>query len=138
MRKLDSIASFAWVSLLLIVTALLLLVRSVASGQRPALAPQTGPIDLDVQLFQNPSVPAAAASVCNLFFAFTANIGYISYSSEMKRPQDLRKAVWVSHSAILVIFMVVGSVVYAEAGQYGVSIFRPLPVSFPHTETISR
>ncbi|GAA5854743.1 hypothetical protein JCM8547_004054 [Rhodosporidiobolus lusitaniae] len=117
-RTLGTIRWIGWVGLVFIIASLLLLVISVGAGDRPSLAPQTGPYDLDVRTFGNPTFPQAMAAVSSVFFAFTGNVGFLQYASEMKAPRLFRRAVLVAQPVVLCVFMVIGLVVYCKAGQY--------------------
>ncbi|GAA5889891.1 hypothetical protein JCM6882_004356 [Rhodosporidiobolus microsporus] len=116
-RTLENIKYVSWVGLVGILAALLLLMISVCV-QRPSLAPQTGPLDLDIQMWGKPTFAAAFNAISTLFFAWTANVGFIPYASEMRNPRDFRKAVLLAQPTVLIVFMTIGTVVYAKAGQY--------------------
>ncbi|GAA5889893.1 hypothetical protein JCM6882_004357 [Rhodosporidiobolus microsporus] len=117
LRTLENIRYITWVGLIGIGSALLLLMISVCV-QRPSLAPQTGPLDLDIQMWGKPTFAAAFNAISTLFFAWTANVGFIPYASEMRNPRDFRKAILVSQPTILAVFLTIGIVVYMKAGQY--------------------
>ncbi|GAA5854748.1 hypothetical protein JCM8547_004056 [Rhodosporidiobolus lusitaniae] len=117
-RRLETIKWVGWIGLVFILSALLVLMISVASGDRPSLAPKEGPLDLDVKAFGSPTFAEAMSAVSTMFFAFTANVGFLPYASEMKAPRLFRRVVLVAQPIVLGVFMVIGLVVYLNAGQY--------------------
>ncbi|GAA5909125.1 hypothetical protein JCM6882_001196 [Rhodosporidiobolus microsporus] len=118
LRTLNKIKWLGWIGIVSIVSAILLVTISIPAGGRPSLAPQTGPLDLDIKLFGDSSFADAMNSVVNLFWAFSGTPGFLPVASEMRDPRDYRKAVIACQSFVVSFYAVVGIVVYVYAGQY--------------------
>ncbi|BGP38298.1 hypothetical protein JCM10450v2_002244 [Rhodotorula kratochvilovae] len=116
--KIENVKWLGWIALTAIVTSVMLVMISVAVGDRPALAPQEGPIHLEIKAFGNPTFAQAMNAVANLLLSYAGTPAYISCCSEMRKPSDFRKAVVVSQTFITAFYILIGTVVYVYAGQY--------------------
>ncbi|GJN93660.1 hypothetical protein Rhopal_006717-T1 [Rhodotorula paludigena] len=118
MRRLEELKWLSWIGLCTILPAILLVTIAVAVGGRPAAAPQTGPIDLNVKLFGSPTFAQAMNAVSNLVFSFSATPLYLPMACEMRRIEDYPKAIYAAQGFITSFYIIIGSVVYWYAGQY--------------------
>lgn len=67
----------------------------VTTLDRPAAAPQTGDFDLGYRVIAHPSFVAAVTSVATIFVSSAGSNAFMPVISEMKRPQDYNKAVYL-------------------------------------------
>ncbi|GAA6036097.1 hypothetical protein JCM8097_006613 [Rhodosporidiobolus ruineniae] len=118
LRTLQSIRWVGWIGLIFMIASLFLAAISIAAGGRPSLAPQEGPLDLQVVLFGKPGFAKAMNAVANILWAYTSTCSYISIAAEMKQPRDFKKAVMVSQGFVTAVYLTIGVMVYACAGQY--------------------
>ena len=88
------------------------------------------------------AIPAAGTSFVaglnaflNISYTFIGQITLPSFIAEMKRPQDFPKALWAVTIAEVIVFSLVGAIVYAYTGnQYMTSPVR-YPAAFPGQST---
>ncbi|GJN87101.1 hypothetical protein Rhopal_000046-T1 [Rhodotorula paludigena] len=118
LRTLDKIKWLGWPALITIVIAIMIVVIGVAVGGRPSLAPQEGPIDLQMRLFNSPSFSEAMTAVSSLLFAFSGTPAFLPIASEMRDSRDFKKAVLLCQTFVTSFYLTVGVVVYYYAGQY--------------------
>ncbi|GAA5842787.1 hypothetical protein JCM11251_001491 [Rhodosporidiobolus azoricus] len=116
--KLNNIKWLGWIGIVSICSAILLATISIPAGGRPSLAPQTGPLDLDVRLWPDTTFADAMNSVVNLFWAFSGTAAFLPVASEMRNIRDYKKAVICCQAWVTLFYLVVGVVVYVYAGQY--------------------
>lgn len=138
--KIADLKALGWVALVSIVTAVMMVVIAVAVGDRPALAPQVGPANIEVKAFGDPTFAQAMNAVANLLLAFAGTPAYLPVACEMKKPSDFRKAVIFSRASrpsrlsfrdflaylslraaetvMTGFYILVGVVTYYYAGQY--------------------
>ncbi|GAA5875966.1 hypothetical protein JCM8547_000667 [Rhodosporidiobolus lusitaniae] len=116
--RLENIKWLSWVGLLSIVPSILLVTIAVAAGGRPSPAPQTGPLDLQLVMWGNPSFAEAMGAVANLAFAFSGTPVFLPIASEMRRPQDFHKSVFLCQGFCTAFYLLVGIVMYNYAGVY--------------------
>lgn len=62
--------------------------------------------------------PTAMTAVLNITYTLVGQITYPSFIHQMKKPQDFKKAVTVVSVCELVLFVLVGSIVYVYVGDY--------------------
>lgn len=67
----------------------------VTTLDRPAAAPQTGEYDLGYHVIANPTFVAAITSVSTIFVSSAGSSAFMPVMSEMKRPRDYNKAVYL-------------------------------------------
>ncbi|GAA5902778.1 hypothetical protein JCM8208_007062 [Rhodotorula glutinis] len=116
--KIESLKVLGWIALVSIVSAVMIVVISVAVGDRPALAPQDGPFTPEIKAFGNPSFAQAMNAVANLLLAFAGTPAYLPVACEMKKPSDFRKAVIFSQTVMTAFYIVVGVVLYTYANPF--------------------
>ncbi|GAA5875989.1 hypothetical protein JCM8547_000672 [Rhodosporidiobolus lusitaniae] len=116
--RLENIKWLSWIGLLSIVPSILIVTIAVAAGGRPSPAPQTGPLDLQLVMWGNPSFADAMAAVANLVFAFGGTPVFLPIASEMRRPQDFYKSVFLCQGFCTAFYLTIGIVMYHYAGIY--------------------
>ncbi|GAA6023350.1 hypothetical protein JCM10207_005755 [Rhodosporidiobolus poonsookiae] len=121
LASIKTLNTFRWVGyvgLVSILSALLLVLFGVAVGGRPSLAPQTGPLDLGIEMFGSPNFPDALNAVASLFFAFTATPAFLPIAAELRDPRDYTKSVLLGEAFVGCFFQVISIVIYLKAGRY--------------------
>ncbi|EXJ94657.1 hypothetical protein A1O1_03053 [Capronia coronata CBS 617.96] len=119
-RKIHDLGWITWVGFVSIVTAVLIVVIAVGIRDRPAAAPQTGDFDLGFSgLAPAGTTFATAWSASLAIFSSSANTsGFVPVISEMRRPQDYFKAVYVCMAWITSSYLAFALTVYAYCGKW--------------------
>ncbi|KAL1405714.1 hypothetical protein Q8F55_007384 [Vanrija albida] len=117
-RTLGKVAWLGWVGLVSILLAILILTIAVGIQDRPFAAPKTGPWDKDIHIIVSATFSHAMAAVNDVVFAFAATPAYFGIISEMRDHRQYKKAMVSSMLFVLVLYLVLGSVVYYFCGQY--------------------
>lgn len=119
-RKIEKLAWVTWVGFGSIVTAILTVLIATALRDRPAAAPATGDFDLGFSAYPAPAATFASAWAASLIiFASSANTsGFVPVISEMRRPQDFFKSLYVTMTWITTSYMVIGLVMFRYAGKW--------------------
>lgn len=58
------------------------------------------------------------AAVLNIVYTFVGQITYPSFISQMKKPKDFKKALYIVTASELVVFALAGSIIYVYVGGY--------------------
>ncbi|KAK3044297.1 hypothetical protein LTS18_001670, partial [Coniosporium uncinatum] len=119
-RKIEKLAWVTWVGFVSIVAAILTVLIATAVRDRPAAAPATGEFDLGFSAFPQPTATFASAWAASLIiFASSANTsGFVPVISEMRRPQDFFKSMYLCMTWITTSYMVIGLVMFRFAGKW--------------------
>lgn len=90
----------------------------MTTRDRPAAAPQTGDFDLGYHAIGNPTFVAAITSVATIFCSGAGTSAFLPVISEMKRPRDYNKAVYLCMGIVTASYLTFSLVVYAWCGQW--------------------
>ncbi|KAK5111236.1 hypothetical protein LTR62_005264 [Meristemomyces frigidus] len=119
-RKIHGLGILLWIGFVSAIVSVLMVVIGVAVRSRPAYAPQTGPYELGFQ-----AAPPAGTTFTQAWagsiaiFASSANTcGYIPVMSEMRRPQDYFRSLYVSAAFVNSAYISLAMVLYAYAGKW--------------------
>nr|QBH67420.1 putative neutral amino acid permease [Ustilago esculenta] len=120
--KLFSISAFVSFTSIVVVVIFAMIASGVAGPQNaPANAP---PIKI-VAFGPAPGIKVDFLTgflyVLNLFVSFGAIPSYLPIISEMRKPTDFRKSLFVLVAVQLVLYLLVGGVIYHNLGQYTTS-----------------
>lgn len=119
-RKIHGLGILLWIGFVSAVASILIVVIAVAVRDRPAAAPQEGDFDLGFSAGPPPGTTftqAWAASIA--IYASSANTcGYVPVMSEMRRPADYFKSLYVSGSWIAASYLALATTVYAYCGKW--------------------
>ncbi|KAH0842489.1 hypothetical protein AYO21_06705 [Fonsecaea monophora] len=119
-RKIHNLGWITWVGFISIVAAIMIVVIAVTIRDRPAAAPQTG--DFDLGFSASPPVGATFATAWSAslaIFSSSANTsGFVPVISEMRRPQDYFKSVYVTMAWITSSYLALAMTVYAYCGKW--------------------
>ncbi|TKY85969.1 hypothetical protein EX895_004794 [Sporisorium graminicola] len=120
--KLFSIAAFVSFSSILVVVFFAMITSGVTGPQN---APANAPPLKVVAFGPAPGVKVDFLTgflyVLNLFISFGAIPSYMPIISEMRKPTDFRKSLFVLVAVQLVLYLIVGGVIYHNLGQYTTS-----------------
>ncbi|KAL4909135.1 hypothetical protein BDW74DRAFT_187465 [Aspergillus multicolor] len=117
-RTLGRISWIAWLGLVCILAAILIVTISVGIQGRPASAPQDGPWISDFKITNNSSFADGISGVSALIFACSATPAYFSIAAEMRDPRHFTRALVVSQLVSTLVYIVIGVVVYYYCGTY--------------------
>jgi hypothetical protein len=117
-KTLQEVSWLSWVGAVSILAALLMMVVVVPLQDRPAAAPQTGPWDKDLKIFNNPSVADALSGVSTVVFSTAAIPAFFSIAAEMKNPHAYTRCMLISEGIATSFLVLVGTVIYYYCGQY--------------------
>ncbi|WOO83195.1 N amino acid transport system protein [Vanrija pseudolonga] len=117
-RTLGKVAWLGWIGLVSILLAILILTIAVGVQDRPFAAPKTGPWEKNIHIFVAATFSDAMSSVNDVVFAFAATPAYFGIISEMRDPRQYKKAMVWSMGFVLILYLVIGVVVYHFCGQY--------------------
>ncbi|CAK3889074.1 related to neutral amino acid permease [Lecanosticta acicola] len=118
-RKFQKIGWLTWAGFLSIFTAVLIVVVAVTTRDRPAAAPATG--DYELGYYVIPSGVTFAAGVVASTTVFVSSAGtsaFLPVISEMRNPNDYRKALFLCMSLVTAAYLAFSLVVYRWCGQW--------------------
>ncbi|KAI1854770.1 hypothetical protein JX265_002407 [Neoarthrinium moseri] len=117
-RKFEKIAWLTWAGFLSVFIAVFIVVVGVTTRERPAAAPQTGDFDLGYHVIGNPTFVAGITSVATIFCSGAGTSAFLPVISEMKRPRDYNKAVYLCMGIVTASYLSFSLVVYRWCGQW--------------------
>ncbi|KXT18348.1 hypothetical protein AC579_938 [Pseudocercospora musae] len=119
-RKIHGLGIILWIGFVSAIVSVLMVVIAVAIRDRPAYAPKTGPYELGFQAGPPPGTTFAQAWAGSIaIYASSSNTcGYIPVMSEMRRPQDFFKSLYVSTTFVNSAYLSLAMVMYAYAGKW--------------------
>lgn len=93
---------------------------TIATGvqNRPAAAPQTGHWESDCKVVGDPSFGDAMSAISTVIFAFSGTPYFFPIISEMKKPEDCFKAMFMCQGVVTAVYLIIGLVVYYYCGSY--------------------
>ncbi|KIV92497.1 hypothetical protein PV10_03788 [Exophiala mesophila] len=117
-RKFEKIAWLTWVGTISVFTAVMVIVIGVTTRDRPAIAPQTGPFDLGYHVIGSPTFVAGMTAAAAIFVSSAATAAFLPVISEMKKPREYNKAVYVTMSIVTSAYLAFSVVVYYYCGRW--------------------
>ncbi|CAH0019939.1 unnamed protein product, partial [Clonostachys rhizophaga] len=117
-RTLGRISWLAWVGVSCIIAAVLTVTVAVGLQDRPSDAPKEGVWKSDYVLFANPSFTDAISAISTIIFSYAGTGAFFPIVSEMRDPSQYNKALYLCHTVVTVIYVIVGVVVYYYCGSY--------------------
>jgi amino acid permease len=91
---------------------------AVGIQDKPATAPKDKPWESDFKLFNNPSFTDAISAVSGFVYAYGGVPAFFSIAAEMRNPRHYTRSLIISQTAITVIYVAIGCVVYYFCGSY--------------------
>ncbi|BCS17303.1 uncharacterized protein APUU_10131S [Aspergillus puulaauensis] len=117
-RTLDRIGILAWIGTICIITAVFVVTVGVGLQDRPSAAPQAGEWTSDYKLVNSPGFTDAISAVSSLVFTYTGTPIFFNIVSEMREPLLYPRALAVCQTAVTIVYIIVGTVVYYYCGSY--------------------
>lgn len=117
-RGLDKVAWISWVGVAAIFIAIWTTAIACLAQSRPAAAPSTGALDLDIRAFPHTTYQNAMTAVANQLFAVGASGTFFSVSAEMRHPQMFTLSLVCGQGFIVMTCLAIASIVYGKIGQY--------------------
>ncbi|XRM38402.1 hypothetical protein ABZX51_001822 [Aspergillus tubingensis] len=117
-RKFSHIGWLTWVGFISILAAVLIVVIGVTTRSRPAIAPQTGPYDLGYLAIGSPTFAAGITASATIFVSSAATSAFLPVISEMRKPKDYPKAVYLCMSFVTSSYLAFALVIYAWCGKW--------------------
>ncbi|ROW09263.1 hypothetical protein VPNG_05871 [Cytospora leucostoma] len=117
-RTFEKIAWLTWAGFISVYIAVIIVVVGVTTLDRPAAAPQTGDFDLGYHAIAHPTFIAAITSVATIFCSGAGTSAFLPVISEMKKPRDYNKAVYLCMSIVTASYLAFSLVVYRWCGKW--------------------
>ncbi|RAK98893.1 putative neutral amino acid permease [Aspergillus ibericus CBS 121593] len=117
-RKFSHIGWLTWVGFASILAAVLIVVIGVTTRTRPAIAPQTGPYDLGYRVIGHPTFAAGITASATIFVSSAATSAFLPVISEMRKPKDYPKAVYLCMTFVTASYLAFALVIYRWCGQW--------------------
>ncbi|KAH8658006.1 transmembrane amino acid transporter [Xylariales sp. PMI_506] len=117
-RKFERIAWLTWAGFASVFTAVFIVVVGVTTLKRPAAAPQTGDFELGYRVIGNPTFVAGITAVASIFCSGAGTSAFLPVISEMKKPRDYNKAVYLCMGFVTASYLTFSLVVYRWCGQW--------------------
>ncbi|KAJ5972585.1 Amino acid transporter transmembrane [Penicillium vulpinum] len=119
-RKFQHLSWLTWVGFISIFTAVFIVAVAVTTRGRPAAAPAVGEFDLGYQALPHPipTFAAGMAASCTIFASFAGTSAFLPVISEMKKPRDYRKALFLCMTFIIASYLSLSLVIYRWCGTW--------------------
>ncbi|KUI70339.1 N amino acid transport system protein [Cytospora mali] len=117
-RTFEKIAWLTWAGFISVYVAVIIVVVGVTTQDRPVAAPQTGDFDLGYHAIAHPTFVAAITSVATIFCSGAGTSAFLPVISEMKKPRDYNKAVYLCMSIVTASYLAFSLVVYRWCGKW--------------------
>ncbi|KAI0477145.1 putative amino acid transporter [Xylariaceae sp. FL0804] len=119
--SIRTLKNMGWVMLagfLSLLVAILVVVIGVTTLDRPAAAPQTGDFELGYAAIAYPTFAAGMTATATIFISSAGSSAFLPVISEMRRPRDFKKAVYVCMGLVLAFYLTFPLIVYAWCGNW--------------------
>lgn len=117
-RTFSRLGWLTWFGMITFVTGVIVFTVAVTQQDRPAAAPQSGDFDLGWVAIAFPPFVIGMVNACNLFICTSGASMFVPVISEMKRPQDYKKAVLVAGFIVGTLYVVISLVIYRYCGKW--------------------
>jgi len=115
-RTFSRLGWLTWIGFSTFFIAVFVFVVAVTQQKRPAAAPQTGDFELGWTAIAYPGFVAGITATANLFIFSSGSSMYLPVISEMRRPQDYRKAAILTGFLICAMYLSFSLVIYRWCG----------------------
>lgn len=116
-RTFSRLGWLTWVGFATFFVAVFIFVVAVTQQERPAAAPE-GDFDLGWTTIAYPTFAAGMTASANIFISGSGSSMYLPVISEMRRPQDYRKAALIAGALVGVMYLTFSLVIYRWCGQW--------------------
>lgn len=117
-RTLRNIGWLTWVGFVSIFAAILIVVIGVTLRDRPAAAPQTGDFELGYYVIAHPTFAEGMTATATIFVSSAGTSAFLPVISEMRRPREYRKALFICMGLVLAMYLSFSLVVYRWCGAW--------------------
>ncbi|KAE8147877.1 transmembrane amino acid transporter protein-domain-containing protein [Aspergillus avenaceus] len=117
-RKFAHIGWLTWVGFFSVLIAVFIIVIGVTTRDRPAVAPQTGDFDLGYRVIGQPTFAAGITAAATIFVSSAATSAFLPVISEMRKPKDYPKAVYLSMGFVTASYLAFSLVIYRWCGKW--------------------
>jgi hypothetical protein len=117
-RKFSHIGWLTWVGFVSVYVAVFIIVIGVTTRDRPAAAPQTGEFELGFRAIGSPNFTTGITAAATIFVSSAATSAFLPVISEMRKPKDYPKAVYMSMSLVTASYLTFSLVIYAWCGKW--------------------
>lgn len=117
-RKFAQIGWLTWAGFTSIFIAVFIVVVAVTTRARPAAAPQTGDFDLGYHAVAYPGFAAGMVASCTIFVSSAGTSAFLPVISEMRRPAEYRKSLYVCMGLVTASYLTFSLVVYRWCGKW--------------------
>ncbi|KAJ5649601.1 uncharacterized protein N7484_003324 [Penicillium longicatenatum] len=117
-RKFSHIGWLTWAGFASVYIAVFIIVVGVTTRDRPAAAPQIGDFDLGYRVIGDPSFTTGITAAATIFVSSAATSAFLPVISEMRKPKDYPKAVYLSMSLVTASYLTFSLVIYAWCGKW--------------------
>ncbi|ETI26757.1 hypothetical protein G647_10202 [Cladophialophora carrionii CBS 160.54] len=117
-RKFEKLSWVTLVGFLSVFIAVFIVVVGVTTIDRPAAAPQEGDFELGFHAIGHPTFMAGMVATSTIFVSSAATSAYIPVISEMRKPREYYKALYVTMGFVTAAYFSFSMVVYAYCGQW--------------------
>ncbi|KAH7006674.1 transmembrane amino acid transporter protein-domain-containing protein [Fusarium venenatum] len=117
-RTFSKLGWLTWFGFITFVIGVFIFVVAVTQVDRPAAAPKTGDFDLGWAPIAYPSFVVGMVNATNIFISTAGSSMFLPIISEMKRPQDYRKACLVAGFIVGAMYLSFSLVIYRYCGVW--------------------
>lgn len=117
-QTLEKIAWITYAGFISLVVSLLVVTIGVGVADRPAEAPQTGPWDKDLHVFNNPTFGQAMGAIGQQVLSVGATPAFFSIKSEMRNPNMYNRSLLLCQLSSMSFYIAIATTTYYYAGQY--------------------
>ncbi|RDW63758.1 hypothetical protein BP6252_11303 [Coleophoma cylindrospora] len=118
MRKFHSIGWLTWAGFASMFVSVFIVVVAVTQLDRPAAAPPTGPYDLGWNWIGYPTFISAMTASTSIFVSGAGAPMFLQVISEMRKPTDFRKALYLCNFIINASYLAFSLVIYRWCGKW--------------------
>lgn len=117
-RTFSKLGWLTWFGMITFVLGVFVFTIAVTQQDRPAAAPPTGDFDLGWTAISYPTFVVGMVSAANLFICTSGSSMFLPVISEMRRPQDYRKACLCAGFIVGTLYLVLSLVIYRYCGKW--------------------
>ncbi|RAH67116.1 putative amino acid transporter [Aspergillus aculeatinus CBS 121060] len=117
-RTFSRLGWLTWFGFVTFFLAVFVFTVAVTQQDRPAAAPATGDFDLGWAPFAKPNFVIGMLNTANVFVSTSGSSMFLPVISEMRRPQDYRKACLLAGFIVGAIYLTFSVVIYRYCGAW--------------------
>ncbi|KAK6853035.1 Amino acid transporter- transmembrane [Apiospora arundinis] len=117
-RTLKNMGWVTFAGFISLFVAIFIVTVGVTTRDRPAAAPQTGDFELGFVAINHPTFVAGMTATATIFISSAGSSAFLPVISEMRKPRDFKKAVFMCMAIVLSCYLSFAVVVYAWCGKW--------------------